>query len=66
MAADQGCKPQQIGLEETPSGANLVRMPASDAFLNSYIATTRGAAEQALKSLDSSINWALTVTLAAR
>jgi hypothetical protein len=35
----------------------------SDAFLNAYIGSTRQAAEQSLKSLDASINWALTSTL---
>jgi uncharacterized membrane protein len=36
----------------------------SEAFVLSYVEITRDAAEQALKSLDSSINWAVTVTLA--
>lgn len=35
----------------------------TDAFLNAYVGSTRQAAEQSLKSLDASINWALTSTL---
>jgi hypothetical protein len=35
----------------------------TDQFLNAYASSTRQAAEQSLKSLDTSTNWALTATL---
>lgn len=51
-----------VGIEK-PSPGSESSAHVTDAFLNAYASSCRNAAEQALKSLDSAINWALTLTL---
>lgn len=52
-----------VGIDRTSPGSESA-LRVTDAFLNAYASSCRNAAEQALKSLDSAINWALTLTLA--